>query len=61
MVHSAGLQEKIVRAYDEQLGSRCAIVELFGVSPRLLKSCSSIRRSAGEIALLPHGGERQPT
>ncbi len=60
MAYSTDLREKIVRAYDEQLGSQCAIAELFGVSRSFVEKLLARRPSTGEIAPLPHGGGRQP-
>ena len=60
MAYSTDLREKIVRAYDDQLGSQRAIAELFGVSRSFVEKLLARRRSTGEIAPLPHGGGRQP-
>lgn len=60
MAYSTDLREKIVRAYDEQLGSQRAIAELFGVSRSFVEKLLARRRLTGEIAPLPHGGGRQP-
>lgn len=60
MVYSTDLRQKIVRAYDEQLGSQRTIAELFGVSRSFVEKLLARRRSTGEIAPLPHGGGRQP-
>ena len=60
MAYSTDLRQKIVRAYDEQLGSQRAIAELFGVSRSFVEKLLARRRSTDEIAPLPHGGGRQP-
>ena len=60
MAYSTDLREKIVRAYDERLGSQRAIAELFGVSRSFVEKLLARRRSTGEIAALPHGGGRKP-
>ena len=60
MAYSTDLREKIVRAYDEQLGSQRAIAELFGVSRSFVEKLLARRRSTGKIAPLPHSGGRQP-
>jgi transposase len=60
MSYSTDLREKIVRAYDERLGSQRAIAELFGVSRSFVEKLLARRRATGEIAPLPHGGGRQP-
>jgi transposase len=59
MAYSTDLREKIVRAYDEGLGSQRAIAELFGVSRSFVEKLLARRRATGEIAPLPHGGGRQ--
>ena len=60
MAYSTDLREKIVRAYDEGLGSQRAIAELFGVSRSFVEKLLARRRSTGQIAPLPHGGGRRP-
>lgn len=60
MAYSTDLRQKIVRAYDAQLGSQRAIAELFGVSRSFVEKLLARRRSTGEITALPHGGGRQP-
>lgn len=60
MAYSTDLREKIVRAYDEQLGSQRALAELFGVSRSFVEKLLARRRSTGEIKALAHGGGRQP-
>jgi transposase len=58
MAYSTDLREKIVRAYDEGLGSQRAIAELFGVSRSFVEKLLHRRRTTGEITALPHGGGR---
>jgi transposase len=60
MAYSTDLREKIVRAYDDGLGSQRVIAELFGVSRSFVEKLLQRRRNTGEIAALPHGGGRQP-
>lgn len=60
MAYSTDLREKIVRAYDEGLGSQRAIAELFGVSRSFVEKLLRRRRLTGEVAALPHGGGRKP-
>jgi transposase len=60
MAYSTDLREKIVRAYDEGLGSQRAIAELFGVSRSFVEKLLQRRRLTGEVAALPHGGGRRP-
>lgn len=58
MAYSTDLREKIVRAYDEGLGSQRKIAEMFGVSRSFVEKLLARRRSTGNIAALPHGGGR---
>jgi transposase len=59
MPYSTDLRQKIVRAYDDRLGSQRAIAELFGVSRSFVEKLLHRRRATGEITALPHGGGRQ--
>ena len=58
MAYSTDLREKIVRAYDEGLGSQRDIAELFGVSRSFVEKLLHRRRTTGQITALPHGGGR---
>ena len=58
MAYSTDLREKIVRAYDEGLGSQRKIAELFGVSRSFVEKLLHRRRTTGQVAALPHGGGR---
>lgn len=58
MAYSTDLREKIVRAYDDGLGSQRKIAELLGVSRSFVKKLLHRRRTTGEITALPHGGGR---
>ena len=58
MAYSTDLREKIVRAYDEGLGSQRHIAEMFGVSRSFVEKLLHRRRTTGEITALPHGGGR---
>ncbi len=58
MAYSTDLREKIVRAYDEGLGSQRAIAELFGVSRCFVEKLPARRRATGDIAALLHGSGR---
>jgi transposase len=60
MPYSTDLRQKIVRAYDDGIGSQRAIAELFGVSRSFVEKLLHRRRTTGEIAALPHGGGRKP-
>ncbi len=58
MAYSTDLRKKIVRAYDEGLGSQRKIAELFGVSRSFVEKLLHRRRTTGDVAALPHGGGR---
>ena len=58
--YSLDLRQKILRAYDQQLGSQRALATLFGVSHAFLEQLLRRRRTTGEIAPRPHAGGRQP-
>lgn len=60
MAYSLDLRQKIVRAYDEGVGSQRAIAELFGVSRSFVEKLLARRRTTGDIDSLPHGGGRRP-
>jgi transposase len=58
MAYSTDLRQKIIRAYDDGLGSQRKIAELFGVSRSFVEKLLHRRRTTGDIAALPHGGGR---
>jgi transposase len=58
--YSLDLRQKIVRAYDQKLGSQRALAALFGVSHAFLEQLLQRRRATGAMAPRPHGGGRQP-
>ena len=58
--YSLDLRQKIVRAYDQKLGSQRALAALFGVSHAFLEQLLRRRRATGALAPRPHGGGRQP-
>jgi transposase len=58
MAYSTDLRQKIVRAYDEGLGSQRQIAEMFGVSRSFVEKLLHRRRTTGDIVALPHGGGR---
>ena len=58
--YSLDLRQKILRAYDQKLGSQRALAALFGVSHAFLEQLLQRRRTTGTIAPRPHGGGRQP-
>jgi transposase len=58
--YSMDLRERVVRAYDQKVGTQEHIAELFGVSSRWIKKLLKRRRESGGIAPLPHGGGWTP-
>jgi transposase len=58
--YSLDLRQKILQAYDHQLGSQRALAALFGVSHACLEQLLRRRRTTGAIAPRPHAGGRQP-
>jgi transposase len=57
--YSLDLRQKILRAYDQQVGSQRAIAALFGVSPSFIEKLLRRRRTTGEISPRPHAGGRK--
>jgi transposase len=58
--YSLDLRQKILRAYDQRLGSQRALAALFGVSQSFLEKLLQRRRTSGAIAPRPHAGGRPP-
>ena len=58
--YSLDLRQKLLRAYDQQLGSQRALAALFGVSQAFLEQWLRRRRPTGAIAPRPHAGGRHP-
>jgi transposase len=58
--YALDLRQKILHAYDQQLGSQRALAALFGVSHAFLEQLLRRRRTTGEIAPRPHAGGRRP-
>jgi transposase len=56
---SLDLRQKILRAYDQRLGSQRALAALFGVSQSFVEKLVRRRRTTGEIAPRPHAGGRR--
>ena len=54
--YSIDLREKVVEAYDREVGSQRQIAEIFGVSRSFVEKLLHRRRTTGDIAPLPHGG-----
>jgi transposase len=57
--YSLDLRQKILRAYDQQLGSQRALAALFGVSQSFVEKLLRRRRTTGDIAPRPHAGGRR--
>jgi transposase len=57
--YSLDLREKILRAYDQRLGSQRALATLFGVSQSFVEKLLRRRRTSGTIAPRPHAGGRR--
>ena len=58
--YSVDLRERVIRAYDDGVGTQGEIAELFGVSVAWLKKLLQQRRQSGSIAPKPHGGGWTP-
>jgi transposase len=54
--YSQDLRERVVRACDEQRGTRQQIADLFGVSTSWIRRLLQRRRQTGSFAARPHGG-----
>lgn len=58
--YSLDLRERVIRAYDQKVGSQAEVAKLFGVSVPWIKKLLRQRRETGSLAPKPHGGGRQP-
>jgi transposase len=58
--YSLDLRQKILRAYDQRLGSQRAIAALFGVSQSFVEKLLRRRRTTGDVAPRRHAGGRRP-
>jgi transposase len=58
--YSMDLRERVVRACDEQIGTRKEIAELFGVSTAWIRRLLQRRRETGDFAARRRGGRRPP-
>lgn len=58
--YSMDLRERVLAAYDQQVGTQEHVAELFGVSVPWLKKLLCQRRKTGSIAPKPHGGGWTP-
>lgn len=54
------LRKRVIRAYDDGVGTQDEVAELFGVSVAWLKKLLRQRRQDGSIAPRPHGGGWTP-
>ena len=54
--YSMDLRERVVRAYDQKVGSQKKIASIFGVSISWVKKMLRRRRETGSFAPKPHGG-----
>jgi transposase len=57
--YSFDLRQKILRAWDQRLGSQRAIATLFGVSQSFVEKLLRQRRATGDISPRPHAGGRR--
>lgn len=57
--YSLDLRQKILRAYEQRLGSQRAIAALFGVSQSFVEKLLRRRRTTGDIAPRCHAGGRR--
>jgi transposase len=57
--YSLDLRQKILRAWDQRLGSQRAIATLFGVSQSFVEKLLRRRRATGDISPRPHAGGRR--
>lgn len=58
--YSMDLRERVIRAYDQKVGTQEQVAKLFGVSARWIKKLLQRRRETGSIAPRPHGGGWTP-
>ena len=53
------LRERMLQAYDAQLGNQDQIAKMFGVSRKCLCDLLRLRRQSGSLTPKPHGGGRK--
>ena len=58
--YSMDLRERVIRAYDEKVGTQEQVARLFRVSVPWIKKLLRRRRQTGSIAPKPHGGGWTP-
>jgi len=56
--YSKDLRDRVVRACDEQIGTRREIAETFGVSTAWIRRLLQRRRETGDFSARPRGGRR---
>ena len=56
--YSMDLRKRVVRACDEQIGTRVEIAEMFGVSTAWIRRLLQRRRETGDFSARPRGGRR---
>jgi transposase len=57
--YSLNLRQKMLRAYDQRLGSQRTLAALFGVSQSFVEKLLRRRRTSADIAPRPHAGGRR--
>ncbi len=57
---STDLRKRVIRAYDEKIGTLPQMAKIFGVSISFITKLLRRRRETGSIAPQPHGGGVKP-
>jgi transposase len=57
--YSTGLRQKILHAYERQLGSQQALADLFGVRVSFVEKLLRRHWTTGDVAPKPHAGGQQ--
>jgi transposase len=58
--YSMDLRDRVIRAYDQKVGTQEEVAKLFGVSVPWIKKLLRRRREVGTLAPKPHGGGWTP-
>jgi len=58
--YSMDLRERVIGAYDQEVGTQEQMAERFGVSVPWIKKLLRQRRESGTLEPKPHGGGREP-
>ena len=58
--YSMDLRERVIRAYDQEVGTQGQVAKLFGVSVAWIRKLLRRRRETGSIAPKPHAGGWRP-